>query len=622
MAKFTIQKNNFTAGELSDELITRTDIPQYASGVRRRDGTRIFTALADTSARVIRVFDARSILVFSSNRLDIISLWSGAVMATIPTLWDVPDVYSLSFAQQREKMWIAGAGREVYWLRRSEDYATWVLEIFPLDVAPFDEITPTVELELTPSGKDVGTQITLTMESPGAWTAGDVGKYVSINGGLCKVTEFVSLTVVKALVMQALTSAVLAVPKSWTLKETIWTASLGYPQCVTYYKQRLVCGSTVGYPSHVWFSRIGDERNFEMTTNDADAFAVVAANELAGSVRHLSPLRNGVVAMGSRGEFLISSADQPLAPTTVQVGEQSAYGAHAVQTVRIGGEVVFVQRGGERVRAMSYRYDVDALVADEVSVFAAHIAPAHGGILQMAYQQEPDSVLWCALVDGKVASLTLNREQQVVAWALHDFGGIVRAISVFDDVMYLLVHRGDQMLLEVMDPQCLTDGTLVGVVTGDVVAKPDFPHLNTMAKATHNNRVYSVTAASTSSITIDAGVPNGQTVRVGLPLTCRIRLFPPEPSDAPSTGMQSLAKVDRITLVLKKTLGITLNGDDVALQTHDDMIFGNPVPFTGRATVELLGWHELHDLDITITQTQPLPFRLLSVILDMRANEK
>ena len=35
MAKAKIQKSNFTAGELSDELFTRTDITQYANGARQ-----------------------------------------------------------------------------------------------------------------------------------------------------------------------------------------------------------------------------------------------------------------------------------------------------------------------------------------------------------------------------------------------------------------------------------------------------------------------------------------------------------------------------------------------------------------------------------------------------------
>jgi hypothetical protein len=36
--------------------------------------------------------------------------------------------------------------------------------------------------------------------------------------------------------------------------------------------------------------------------------------------------------------------------------------------------------------------------------------------------------VWCVLGDGKVASITFNRDQEILAWAQHDFGGIVKSI--------------------------------------------------------------------------------------------------------------------------------------------------------------------------------------------------
>jgi hypothetical protein len=63
-------------------------------------------------------------------------------------------------------------------------------------------------------------------------------------------------------------------------------------------------------------------------------------------------------------------SDGALTPTTVNINEHSAYGAYPVtRPERVGNELLFVQRGGERVRALTYRYEVDGLVSPEVSSF-------------------------------------------------------------------------------------------------------------------------------------------------------------------------------------------------------------------------------------------------------------
>jgi len=44
-------------------------------------------------------------------------------------------------------------------------------------------------------------------------------------------------------------------------------------------------------------------------------------------------------------------------------------------------------------------------------------------ITDMAYQQEPDSVLWCTRTDGVLAGMTYQRTENVIAWHRHIIGG-------------------------------------------------------------------------------------------------------------------------------------------------------------------------------------------------------
>ena len=53
-------------------------------------------------------------------------------------------------------------------------------------------------------------------------------------------------------------------------------------------------------------------------------------------------------------------------------------------------------------------------------------------ITSMAFQKNPDPILWCTRDDGMLLSMTYEREQDVVAWARHPFGigpGVIGAIE-------------------------------------------------------------------------------------------------------------------------------------------------------------------------------------------------
>lgn len=44
-------------------------------------------------------------------------------------------------------------------------------------------------------------------------------------------------------------------------------------------------------------------------------------------------------------------------------------------------------------------------------------------ITSMAFQKNPDPILWCVRSDGVLLSMTYDREQNVIAWSRHPFIG-------------------------------------------------------------------------------------------------------------------------------------------------------------------------------------------------------
>lgn len=671
MAKAKIQKSNFTAGELSDELFTRTDIAQYANGARQlfnvlpvveggvkaRPGTvNLYTmSFEDYPLRIVP-FDLgkspRFLVIFCINKLRVINASTGAmVFESLGTGYQASDL--LSIAQQGLSMWIACSSGTlpIRWLRASDDFVTWDFDDFPVDTPPFAELGATPEVDIKPTGKEVGINVFLEsyvepppgydpgvdppLTYPDVWVAGDVGKYVAINGGLVKITSFVDAKKVQGRVLYALTADVAAIAGSWVLKESVWTDDEGYPTCITHFKQRLVAAATPKRPNHIWFSRIGDERNFQLTTLDADAFEVVPSSSRPNRVVHLGALRDGVVALTTTNEFFISGSGNPLTPTTVTAVEQTSYGADEyVSPIRISNELLFTQRGGMRLRAMSYRYEVDGLIAEDLSALAAHIPQNNGGIKNICYQQEPDQIVWCVMNNGSLASCTLNRDQQVIAWARHDFEGSAQVYDMCvtsDDTAYLLIARGDvvigaQVFVERLDYNVLLDGALLRTVNSNAVTIPSLSYFKQADKigCTYGYRSIGVTASSEVAATLESGVvANAESVYIGMKYPCRVRPLPPELSGAPLTSLTSKVRLHNITLALKNTAGIKVGGEIVPLRGVEPFAFANsPVQlFSGYTKVEQRGWDDLHDLDVVVGRDDPHPMRILSLIYEMSAND-
>jgi hypothetical protein len=58
----------------------------------------------------------------------------------------------------------------------------------------------------------------------------------------------------------------------------------------------------------------------------------------------------------------------------------------------------------------------------DTTTVAEHITST--GVIQMAYQQEPDSINWSLRSDGKLVGFTIDRSQDVRGWHPHSVGGV------------------------------------------------------------------------------------------------------------------------------------------------------------------------------------------------------
>ena len=281
----------------------------------------------------------------------------------------------------------------------------------------------------------------------------------------------------------------------------------------------------------------------------------------------------------------------------------------------VGNELLFAQRGGERLRALSFRYEVDGLVSPELSAIAPHIPSEHGGFKEIAYQQTPDSTVWMVLNDGKVGSITLNRDQEMNAWALHDFGG--KAISVCTlpttsgaDQCFMLIQRGIHIFIEEVLHEAMSDCEIEysNAMDANVVGSLTNPHLNW-----RNDDGYFY---QDSDFSLD-----DQPKWYGQPFEVEVSLLPPDFSQVPSTAMFHKIMVHSVVLWLKDSIGGYVSGRELKHKKINQSAFQN-LPFTGYVEESLSGWCALHELDLKITHNKPMPFHVQSISMLVSMNEK
>tara|TARA_X000001388_G_scaffold69185_2_gene57530 strand:+ start:2056 stop:4584 length:2529 start_codon:yes stop_codon:yes gene_type:complete len=199
-------------------------------------------------------------------------------------------------------------------------------------------------------------------------------------------------------------------------------ASDNYPSCVTFFEQRLVFANTNNNPQTLWFSKSGDYENFTAGTDADDAMIFTIASNQVNAIRYLSASRSLLVGTVG-GEFLVTGSDtvDGLSPTNINIRKQSTYGSANKDAISVGNVTLFLQRAKRKVRELVYNYDSDNYVAPDLTILSEHISKST--IVDMAYQQEPDSILWACRDDGILVGMTYQRTENVVAWHRHIIGG-------------------------------------------------------------------------------------------------------------------------------------------------------------------------------------------------------
>lgn len=475
-----------------------------------------------------------------------------------------------------------------------------------------------------PNGGTGGLDIVETTTSKEGWRAEDVGSHVKINGGLVKITAFNTAANVIGEIKQALTSPVEAEKGSWSLQAPVWNSVLGYPRCGAFYEQRLVLAGSTSYPNSWWASRTGLSLDFELGVNDDDAIFYQIASQHYNPILHAARKKQQLVLLTTGGEYLVTGGvEKSLTPTNVNVDDPTDYGCNDVRPVRVGKDVCYVQRGGRKLRAMSYRFEDDDFGSPDLTKLSEHITAT--GIVDMAYQQEPDSLLWSVLANGNICLLSIDREENVLAWSRQTTNGSFESVESIPgddqlDNLWVIVKRTvngvEKRYIEryVEAMVAVHSGVIIDNVS-ETTAVSGLAHLEAEVVEVVGDETYlGEYTVSAGAITLRSAAKH---IEVGLPPLTRgkIKTLSPELIDQSGSSQGNHLGLGRVSVLLLDSYGLNINGEYRDGRQMDGVLLNNPVPkLTGYLVLAETGW-ELSQ-PIEIEAATPLPIHILATSIE------
>ncbi len=221
-----------------------------------------------------------------------------------------------------------------------------------------------------------------------------------------------------------------------------------YPGTVGFLQQRRGFGATTNNPVGFWLSHPGSYSNFAVHLGfqeDSDAIIGALAGEEVNQIQFLMELKFALMLTTGAEIYLQGDGTGVLKPSAINASAQSQYGASSLKPLKVGDVLLFNQSLGSFIRDFAFDFAIDGYRGNDVTVFSSHLFEGYS-LSDWTFQKIPDSIIWAVRSDGTLLSCTYLREQQILAWAHHDFtNGTVENVCAIPEngnyALYLSIKR-------------------------------------------------------------------------------------------------------------------------------------------------------------------------------------
>ena len=438
--------------------------------------------------------------------------------------------------------------------------------------------------------------------------------------GVVKITSITSATVAVCDIVQTVHAT--TATALWT--EGAFSAYQGYPRSVVAHGARVWWGGTKKQPSRLWGSVINDIENFRRSTFDDGSVSFTGQSGQSHPIHWLAS-QGKEMLMGTAGdEWLISSEGPIITAADATFKRQSTFGSTYLPALLVNESVVWIQRGGKKVRRVSPRSDANTWSVADLTVLASHVTGT--GIRQVAFMSNPTSILWAVTEEGKLIGMTYETEQNVFGWHVHETDGIVESVAVIygsgADEVWLEVERNGARNIERLDPVAMERDMTEWetMLFCDAAVRRTGPSTTfTVAHLQGRTVVGLADGVPFEGTVSEAGVltlpASATAVIVGLPYTATLQ---PMRMDLPmqdGTSQARLVKVARVgARVIDSMSGQVADGTDGVFETlpyrHGSGLF------TGMVETAITS-RTADDVNVCVKDSKPLPFTVAGLVLKL-----
>ena len=332
----------------------------------------------------------------------------------------------------------------------------------------------------------------------------------------------------------------------------------------------------------------GGQANDIVWIVDADGFLVLAT---AGGVRALSG----------------SGIDEALTPSSFKNRRSRTFGCAKIAPVDAGGSFLYVTRSrktiAELVLNQSGRFS-----SDDIGQVSEHIPKK--GVHELAFQSDPDPVLWFPLDNGELGGFTYQPAQEVRGMHRHDIAGsfagsnwgIVESAVITPgqdgvDDLWLIVKRtiggNTKRYIEIMEAPfeygALEDAfqvdcglTYTGAATGTFSG---LSHLNGQTvDVLASGKVYKGLTVSGGSVTLPGGA-TATKAHVGLPFASEANTLELDVGAKDGSLIGRRKKVSKVILSVFETDTTGLRIQSMRRGAWENVKIPSVVPSDGRANL-------------------------------------
>lgn len=404
---------------------------------------------------------------------------------------------------------------------------------------------------------------------------------------------------------------------SFTAPPPQW-ADQNHPATGAHFQGRLWLGGTPGEQQTLWASRSGSPEDFTVESEQADSALEFTLQEF-GRIEWMLGTKNLLIG-AENGEHILSSEAGVITPTDFKIEQQSSYGSNNMQAVQVGEKVFYLTPDGRKLRAMSYEWQENNWLSQDLTFASEHITEGIGK--HSCWAQNPDALFMMVLRDGTISVLTYDRTGDTVAWShiitpgmtIKDVAtgrrdGINEIVAVGQRVAGKIDIESNSSVNQMLD-------SLVGVFdAGGTNIITGLDHLEGLpVRPIVDGAVNPIQVVIGGQITTQQ---TGRQLYAGIPYTATIKTMPPDvPQDQIRSWKKRWNKVWALMYQSKQPIINGVRPPERSPSTPMNTV--EPDSSLHYKTVSL-GWDDFGQ--VTISEDLPVNMNVLAIYGEMAAEE-